>query len=197
MNSCASRKGFLRPAVAPCGAVQSSKVQGSTSQDQRLLQTFYRPSARFKACPEFVERVQKFKVQCFLKELASPGRLHVLRILKTSKRPPFDIPALDSSKSPQAVDIETNLAQIIFAALRQLIREEIDAVLKRPGRPRRQRRLCVGNEVRRGHDVAWEIRNGRPIRPDTRVIAAVNLRSTSPSPQSAKSARGVVQFNLR
>ena len=100
-----------------------------------------KPCARFKVCPEFVERVQKFKVQCFqtksipilLKELASPGRLHVLRILKTSKRPPIDIPALDSSQSPQAVDIETNLAQIIFDALRQLIREEIDAALKRAG----------------------------------------------------------------
>ena len=115
MNSCASRK-------------------GSCDQPWRL-------AARFKACPEFVERVQKFKVQCFqtklipilLKELASPGRLHVLRILKTSKRPPFDIPALDSSQSPQAVDIETNLAQIIFDALRQLVREEIDAALKRAG----------------------------------------------------------------
>jgi hypothetical protein len=59
------------------------------------------------------------------------GIFDVLIILKTSKRPPFDIPALDSSQSPQAVDIETNLAQIIFAALRQLIREEIDAALKR------------------------------------------------------------------
>jgi hypothetical protein len=59
--------------------------------------------------------------------------LHVFRILKTSKRPPFDIPALDSSQSPQAVDIETNLAQIIFDALRQLIREKIDAALKRAG----------------------------------------------------------------
>jgi hypothetical protein len=70
-------------------------------------------------------------IPILLKELASPGRLHVLRILKTSKRPPFDIPALDSSQSPQAVDIETNLAQIIFDALRQLVQEEIDAALKR------------------------------------------------------------------
>jgi hypothetical protein len=100
-------------------------------------------AARFKACPEFVERVQKFKVQCFqtephtnlFKAPASPGRLHVLRILKTSKRPPFDIPALNSSQSPQAVDIETNLAQIIFDALRQLIREEINAALERAGSP--------------------------------------------------------------
>jgi hypothetical protein len=38
--------------------------------------------------------------------------------------------ALDSGQSPQAVDIERNLAQIIFDALRQLIREEIDAALK-------------------------------------------------------------------
>ena len=89
VNSCASRK-------------------SSCDQPWRL-------AARFKACPEFVERVQKFKAQCFqtklipilLKELASTGRLHVLRILKTSKRSPFDIPALDSSRSPQAVDIET------------------------------------------------------------------------------------------
>jgi hypothetical protein len=72
-------------------------------------------------------------IPILLKELASPRRLHVLRILKTSKRPPFDIPALDSGQSPQAVDIETNLAQIIFAALRQLIQEEIDAALKRAG----------------------------------------------------------------
>jgi hypothetical protein len=72
-------------------------------------------------------------IPILLKELASPGRLHVLRILKTSKRPPFDIPALDSSQSPQVVDIETNLAQIIFDALRQLVREEINAALKRAG----------------------------------------------------------------
>jgi hypothetical protein len=54
-------------------------------------------------------------------------------MLKTSKGPPIDMSALDSSQSPQAVDIETNLAQIIFDAPRQLIREEINAVLKRAG----------------------------------------------------------------
>jgi hypothetical protein len=53
----------------------------------------------------------------------------------------------------------------------------------------------VGNMIRRSGDVAREIRNDRPIRPETRVIAAVNLRLTSPSTPSAKSARGVVQFN--
>ena len=42
--------------------------------------------------------------------------------------------ALDSGQSPQSVDIETNLAQIIFDALRQLVREEIDAAaLKHAG----------------------------------------------------------------
>ena len=94
-----------------------------------------------QVCPEFVERVQKFKVQCFqtklipilLKELASPGRLHVLRMLKTLKGPPIDISALDSGQSPQSDDMKAIFGQIVFDALRQLIREEINAALKRAG----------------------------------------------------------------
>jgi hypothetical protein len=65
-------------------------------------------------------------------------------MLKTSKGPPIDMSALDSGQSPQAVDIETNLAQIVFDALRQLIREEIDAALKRAGSTARQRSYALG-----------------------------------------------------
>jgi transcriptional regulator with XRE-family HTH domain len=40
---------------------------------------------------------------------------------------------LDSGRGPQAVDIETNLARVVFDALRPLIRAEIDAALTRAG----------------------------------------------------------------
>jgi hypothetical protein len=63
--------------------------------------------------------------------------LHVLRILKTSKRPSFDIPALDSIQSPQAVDI----------------REEICVALNRAGSTAATKKATRGNEVRRGHNV--------------------------------------------
>jgi hypothetical protein len=36
-------------------------------------------------------------------------------------------------QSPQSVDIKATFGQIVFDALRQLIREEIDATLKRAG----------------------------------------------------------------
>jgi hypothetical protein len=39
--------------------------------------------------------------------------------------------ALDSGQSPQSVDIKPIFGRIVFDALRQLIREEIDAALKR------------------------------------------------------------------
>jgi transcriptional regulator with XRE-family HTH domain len=40
---------------------------------------------------------------------------------------------LDSNQSQHTVDIETNFAKVIVDALRQLIREEIDAAWKRAG----------------------------------------------------------------
>jgi hypothetical protein len=54
-------------------------------------------------------------------------------MLKTSKGPPIDMSALDSGQSPQSVDMKPTFGQIVFDALRQLIREEIDAALKRAG----------------------------------------------------------------
>jgi hypothetical protein len=74
-------------------------------------------------------------------------------MLKTSKGPPIDMSALDSGQSPQSVDVKAIFGQIVFDALRQLIREEINAALKRARIDRATKKLCVGNEVRRGHDV--------------------------------------------
>jgi hypothetical protein len=54
-------------------------------------------------------------------------------MLKTSKGPPIDMSALDSGQSPQSVDIRAIFGRIVFDALRQLIREEVDAALKRAG----------------------------------------------------------------
>jgi hypothetical protein len=54
-------------------------------------------------------------------------------MLKTSKRPPIDMSALDSDQSPKNVENERIFGQIVFDALRQLIREEINAALKSAG----------------------------------------------------------------
>jgi hypothetical protein len=54
-------------------------------------------------------------------------------MLKTSKGPPIDMSALDSGQSPQSVDMKAIFGQLVLDALRQLIREEIDAALKSAG----------------------------------------------------------------
>jgi hypothetical protein len=41
--------------------------------------------------------------------------------------------ALDPGQSPQSVDMKAIFGRIVFDALRQLIREETNAALKRPG----------------------------------------------------------------
>jgi hypothetical protein len=52
-------------------------------------------------------------------------------MLKTSKGPPIHMSPLDSGQLPQSVDIKAIFGQIVCDALRHLIREEIDAALKR------------------------------------------------------------------
>jgi transcriptional regulator with XRE-family HTH domain len=87
-----------------------------------------------------------------------PPALILKRISEISDPPRSVDWILDSRQAPQVIDSKATFAPVEFDALRQVIREEIDAALSAFCRRRRQRRRFrdserVGKKARRSTDV--------------------------------------------